>query len=237
MLAGGVGVERSTENLQSESQLLGAPRPRALEHHVLEHVGDAHLVRALVERCSTDPRPQCDRPYSRHVLREYGQPVRQNGTAQFRFGGLRSEGHSRERPPSLPRPPPRGRRGRSPRSERSPDSLLSPPSAPTAAIAGDSPPPDPPPLDDSLSGFGVSAFIDRRKRPRSSRSRSLTVTRSPFFTTSSVFSVPPCSSLEMWTMPSVPVVVWTKAPNAVVLLTVPSYVSPITGSAVSAWII
>src|SRR5438477_8276421 len=235
MLARGVGVERATEYLERQGQLLGAASPRPLEHHVLEHVRNAHLLGALVQRCRAHPRPQCDRPYSRHVLREYGQPVRQNGTAQFRFGGLRSEGHSRERPPSLPpRPPPRGRRGRSPRSERSPDSPPSPPSAPTAAIAGESPPPDPPPLDDSPSGFGVSAFIDRRKRPRSSRSRSLTVTRSPFFTTSSVFSVRPCLSSEMWTRPSVPGMISTKAPNAVVLLTVPSYVSPITGSAVSA---
>src|SRR5437764_9107488 len=168
MLAGGVGVERTTEYLERQGQLLGAASPRPLEHHVLEHVRNAHLLGALVQRCCAHPRPQCDRPYSRHVLREYGQPVRQNGTAQFRFGGLRSEGHSRERPPSLPRPPPRGRRGRSPRSprsERSPDSPLSPPSAPTAAIAGDSPRPTRPPPTTRLPASGSTPSSTERSRP------------------------------------------------------------------------
>src|SRR5438477_7598602 len=203
MLARGVGVERATEYLERQGQLLGAASPRPLEHHVLEHVRNAHLLGALVQRCRAHPRPQCDRPYSRHVLREYGQPVRQNGTAQFRFGGLRSEGHSRERPPSLPPRPPRERRGRSPRSPRSersppPPSSWEPPSAPTAASAGASPLPSSLfPLPASPSGFGESAFMDRRKRPRSSRSSSFTLTRSPFLTTSSVFSVRPCFSSEM----------------------------------------
>src|SRR5437762_3587127 len=230
VLSRGVGIERPTENFQCQRQLFCATSAGALEHHVFEHVRDAHLLGALVERCCAHPRPQCNRPYSRHVFREYGQPVRQNGTAQFRFGGLRSEGHSRERPPFLPRPP-RDRRGlspRSPRSELSACSSPSPPlpavSAPTAASAAVSPLPSsrrPLPAA-SPSGFDTSAFIDRRKRPRSSRSSSLTFTRSPFFTTSSVFSVRPCFSSEICTSPSVPGMISTKAPNAVVLFTVPS---------------
>ena len=122
----------------------------------------------------------------------------------------------------LPRPP-RPLRGRPPRS---------PPSR-----RGRSPP-SPPPLPGSGSGMpsgrGTSAFIDRRRRPRSSRSISFTFTRSPFFTTSSVFSVRSWRISEMCTRPSVPGMISTNAPNGVVVFTVPSYVSPTTGSAVSA---
>src|SRR3954462_3593421 len=116
-------------------------------------MGDAHLVGAFMQRSRAHPRPESDRPYPRHVFREYGQSVRENGTSQVRRGGLRCEGHSRERPPFLPRDPPRRRRGgslRSPFSERFPP--FSPPSAwfpaPPAARAGESPPPSsrlPPP--------------------------------------------------------------------------------------------
>src|SRR5256885_8641857 len=141
-----ISVQRATEGLQRECQLLGAALWRAFEHHVLQHMRDAHFLGRFMERGSANPCPESDRPYSRHVFREYGQPVRQNGAAQISACGLRSEDHSRERPPPfLPRPP-RERRGlspRSPRSDRSGRSSLSPPSlpsppvsAPTAASAG-----------------------------------------------------------------------------------------------------
>src|SRR3954465_4316667 len=240
VLSRGVGVERAAEGLERQRQISGTPRRSALEHHALQHMGDAHLVGAFMRRSRAHPGPESDRPYSRHVFREYGQSVRENGTSQVRRGGLRCEGHSRERPPSLPRDPPRPRRGLSPRSPRSEPSLRSSPpsawlSAPTAAKAGDSLLPSSRfPLPSSPSGFGTSAFIDSRSLPRSSRSSSLTFTRSPFLTTSSVFSVRPCLSSERCTRPSVPGMISTNAPKAVVLFTVPSYVSPITGSAVRA---
>src|SRR5205814_4804318 len=151
VLTCGVRIERASKNLEREGELLCAARGSALENHVLEHMRDAHLLGALVKRRGANPRPQSDRPYSRHVLREYCQSVGEDGTAQLRLGGRRGEGHSRERPPSLPPRPPRERRGRSPRSPRSerpsPSPLFSPSPAPTAASAGDSPPapPAPPP--------------------------------------------------------------------------------------------
>src|SRR5688572_7688733 len=232
MLARGICVERSAKGLECEREILRRARRRALEHHVLEHVRDAHDLRSLVQCRSAHPRPQSNRPHSRHVLREYGQSVGQDGAAKSYFILRRECTHSRLRPPPLRGERLRGRRGRSSRrlelslSPSSEDSAgaLSPLRA--SAWKGDAP--------SAASGFGTSAFIERRRRPRSSRSRSFTLTRSPLFTTSSVFSVRPCLSSEMCTRPSVPGMISTKAPNAVVLLTVPSYVSPITGSAVSA---
>ena len=100
-----------------------------------------------------------------------------------------------------PRRPPR-----SPRSSRSAGGAPAPSPAAGAASSG------------MPSGFGSSAFIDRRRRPRSSRSMSLTFTRSPFLTTSSVFSVRPWRISEMWSRPSVPGMISTNAPNAVVAL-------------------
>src|SRR5688500_3868050 len=247
VLAGGVGVERAAERLQGQGDVLRAPRGRPLEHHVLEEMRHPHPIARLVHGRRADPRAECDRPYSRHVLGEYGQPVRQDSPVKR---ALRVEGLAAHR-----RVRPRDER-RGPRSAGSTPGLPSPscsPSPPRAARGsaasrrcsswrrGRSPPrsprpPRPPPFPSSSvapSGFGRSAFIERRSRPRSSRSSSFTFTRSPFFTTSSVFSVRPCLSSEMCTSPSLPGMISTNAPNAVVLLTAPSYVSPITGSAVS----
>src|SRR5207245_1297742 len=81
--------------------------------------------------------------------------------------------------------------------------------------------------------FSSSAFRDSRMRPRSSTSSSLTRTWSPFFTTSSVRSVRPCCNSEMCNSPSTPGRISTKAPNAVVLFTTPSYTLPTSG----VWII
>ena len=38
VLAGGVGIQRSSQHFESEGELLGAARRRALENHMLEHV-------------------------------------------------------------------------------------------------------------------------------------------------------------------------------------------------------
>src|SRR5207247_7898910 len=72
------------------------------------------------------------------------------------------------------------------------------------------------------SGFSSSALRDNRLPPRSSTSSSFTRTWSPFFTTSSVRSVRPCCSSEMWSNPSTPGRISMNAPNAVVLFTTPS---------------
>src|SRR5207245_503558 len=85
----------------------------------------------------------------------------------------------------------------------------------------------------AVSGLSSSAFRESRMRPRSSTSSSLTRTWSPFFTTSSVRSVRPCCNSEMCNSPSTPGRISTKAPNAVVLFTTPSYTLPTSG----VWII
>src|SRR5437879_10079964 len=74
----------------------------------------------------------------------------------------------------------------------------------------------------AASGLSISALRESRIRPRSSTSSSFTRTWSPFFTTSSVRSVRPCCSSEMWSNPSTPGRISMNAPNAVVLFTTPS---------------
>src|SRR6266576_513794 len=82
----------------------------------------------------------------------------------------------------------------------------------------------------AASGLSISALRESRIRPRSSTSSSFTRTWSPFFTTSSVRSVRPCCSSEMWSRPSTPGRISMKAPNAVVLFTTPSYTLPTSGT-------
>jgi hypothetical protein len=72
----GVRIERAAEHLERERNVLGRPIARALEHHVFEHVRHAHAFARLVNRGGTDPCPKCDRPHSRHGLREHGQSIR-----------------------------------------------------------------------------------------------------------------------------------------------------------------
>src|SRR5579872_1237823 len=238
MLARRVGVERSAQHFERERDLARRARPGALEHHVLEEVRDAHALAGFVHRRGAHPGPETDRPYSRHVLREHGQSVGQRRAAQSRVGLSPNRAHRRERPP-------RRERGRPCDSAPSPP-LCGSASLPAPAAAGSR---SPPPCGRSLrwrsprpslgcsgvpSGFGMSAFMERRRRPRSSLSMSFTRTVSPFLTTSSVFSVRPCWSSEMCTRPSVPGRISTNAPNGVVLLTTASYVAPISGSLVSA---
>src|ERR1051326_5048735 len=86
----------------------------------------------------------------------------------------------------------------------------------------------------AASGLSISALRERRMRPRSSTSSSFTRTWSPFLTTSSVRSVRPCCSSEIWSSPSTPGMISTNAPNAVVLFTTPSYTLPTSGSCTSA---
>src|SRR5690606_23710072 len=67
-----------------------------------------------------------------------------------------------------------------------------------------------------------TALRDRRSRPFSSIERSLTLVVSPFLSTSSVLSVRPSWSSEMWHSPSTPGRISMNAPKEVVLLTTPS---------------
>src|SRR5258708_5949805 len=179
---------------------------------------DAHHLASLMQRRRPHPGPEGDRPHSRHMLREYGQSIGKRGALEVAARCSTSD-HRRDR---SPRGRLRGRSLRSPPLDSPPSELAEPSERSVRSRGGSSTIP---------SGFGTSAFIDRRRRPRSSRSMSLTFTRSPFLTTSSVFSVRPCLSSEMCTRPSVPGMISTNAPNCVVDLTIPSYVPPTIGSA------
>src|SRR5512140_767228 len=237
VLARRVCVERAAQHLERQRNLARRAMLRSLEHHVLEQMRHSHPLARLMDGCRANPGAESNRPHTRHVLREYGQSIRKLSAAQPGVGRRRDDGHLRDRPPR-PDPPPRR-----PRSSPPDDgaSVLSPGATPlataTAPLSSRRGPREPFESSDVPSGFGTSAFIDRRRRPRSSRSMSFTRTRSPFLTTSSVLSVRPCASSEMCTSPSVPGKISTNAPNAVVLLTVPSYSAPISGSTVRALII
>ncbi len=82
VLARGVRVERAAEHLERQRDLARRAVPRSLEHHVLEQMRDAHPLARLVHRSGTHPGAESNRPHSRHVLREYGQTIRQLSSAQ-----------------------------------------------------------------------------------------------------------------------------------------------------------
>src|SRR5712692_6297686 len=183
-VTGGVGVERSAPRLERQRDLLRRTALGALEHHVLEQVGDAHLGAGLVGARAPHPDPYRHRADARDSLRQHDHTARRGG-----LGDLPVE----------------------------PDRLHQ------CERAG------------AASGLSSRAFRDSRMRPRSSTSSSLTRTWSPFFTTSSVRSVRPCCSSEIWSSPSTPGRISMNAPKAVVLFTTPSYTLPTSGSCTSAW--
>src|SRR3954453_11646543 len=203
---------------------------RALEQQVLEEVRHARLGGRLVTRARAHPHAERDRAHGGHLLRD--DPNAVGGLRQADalgqiprgadIGGCRAQWRRlplrpRSRPPSRrsPRPPPPPRPP--PRGPRSPEPTF-------ASSAGDLP---------STAG---SSERRRPMRPRS-RSTSTTVTSSssPCLRTSSTESTrSPGLTLEMWSSPSVPLVSSTKAPNAVVLTTLPLNLSPTSASLVIA---
>src|SRR5213078_1334477 len=178
-VARGVGVERAAPRLERQRDLLCRAALGALEHHVLEQVGHAHLGAGLVGARTAHPDPDRHRADARHPLGQHHNPARRGG-----LGDLPVE----------------------------PDGLHQ------CERAG------------AASAFSSSALRERRIRPRSSTSSSFTRTWSPFFTTSSVRSVRPCCSSEIWSNPSTPGRISMNAPNAVVLFTTPSYTLPTSGT-------
>jgi hypothetical protein len=67
-----------------------------------------------------------------------------------------------------------------------------------------------------------TTFMERRTLPRSSAPRNFTFTLSPSLTTSGHLLDARAASSEMWTRPSFGPKKFTKAPNSIVLTTVPS---------------
>src|SRR5262249_22007152 len=84
VLARCVRVERTAQGLELQGDLLGASPRGALEHHVLEEVRHAETFRRLMHGGRAHPGPKRHRPHSRHVLREYGQPIWKYRTAELR---------------------------------------------------------------------------------------------------------------------------------------------------------
>ena len=78
----GEGVEPAAADLQLEGQLLGAAPLGALEDHVLEQMGDPHLLPALVRTGGAHVDADGCRADARQLLGEDDHPVRRRGPEQ-----------------------------------------------------------------------------------------------------------------------------------------------------------
>ena len=79
MLARGVGVEAAADPLDLLGDGAGGPAGRALERHVLEHVGHAVDFGRLVARADIDPDAERGRLQAGHVLADDAQAVGEGG--------------------------------------------------------------------------------------------------------------------------------------------------------------
>ena len=75
VVAAGVGVEAPAPHLELERDLVRGAPLGALEHHVLEQMGDPHHGASLVGAGGPDPDPQCGRAHPRQLLRQEGAAV------------------------------------------------------------------------------------------------------------------------------------------------------------------
>src|SRR5205085_3381291 len=212
------GVQMPAHRLEAQGQLVGVAGVRALEHHVLEEVRHPRLHRRLVPRADANPDADRDRAHGLHVLPDEREPRWKddflNAVAlRLPHGNLRYQNGGPVGPPrqlrTWPAALPRYRRecsGRRPRSR--------PPPPEGRSRGGGSPP--------SGSTYPGSACL-RLSLILPSRSIPITLTRtvSPSLITSSTRSTRLGSSSEMWTRPSLPGEISTKAPNGTTRRTVP----------------
>ena len=82
VVAAGEGVEAAAAHLELERELPGRPPLGALEHHVLEQMGDAHLLGPLVRAGGAHVDPDGRRADARQPFGEDDQPVRRRGAEQ-----------------------------------------------------------------------------------------------------------------------------------------------------------
>ena len=82
-IARGVGVERAAAGLERERDFLRRAALRALEDHVLEQVGDAHLRPRLVGAGGLHPNADRRGPNARHPLAQHGDTVGRGGAMDF----------------------------------------------------------------------------------------------------------------------------------------------------------
>ena len=79
----GVRVERSTAGFEGQRDLLRGAPFGALEHHVLEQMGHAHLRTRLVRAGGPHPHADGRGANARHPLAEHGDAVRRGGPIDF----------------------------------------------------------------------------------------------------------------------------------------------------------
>jgi hypothetical protein len=78
----GESIEPATPDLELQSELARAPSLSALEHHVLEEMGDAHLATPFVRASRADVNTDRCRADTRQLFRKDDQPVRRCGPEQ-----------------------------------------------------------------------------------------------------------------------------------------------------------
>ena len=82
VVAAGEGVEAAAPDLELQRELLGGAALGALEHHVLEQMGDAHLLAALVGAGRAHLEAGGRRADARQLLGEDDEPVRRRGAEE-----------------------------------------------------------------------------------------------------------------------------------------------------------
>jgi len=75
---GGEGVGVAAEEIQSAGDFPGTPLLGALEHQVLDEVGDTVLAERLVPGAAAQPHTETDRAELGHLLGEKSHPAGEN---------------------------------------------------------------------------------------------------------------------------------------------------------------
>ncbi len=82
LLARRIGIDEATDTLDLLGDAARGPALRALERHVLEHVGDAVGVLGLVARARTHPDADGRRLQMRHLVGDDGQTILKPGNGR-----------------------------------------------------------------------------------------------------------------------------------------------------------
>jgi hypothetical protein len=85
---GGEGIETASDGVNRAGDLFGGSILGALEHHVLNEVGDAEFMRLLLAGSGADPNTYGDAPNVPHTFGDHTDPIGQSGT--FNLAGFLS---------------------------------------------------------------------------------------------------------------------------------------------------
>ncbi len=75
---GGERIELAADGIDLLGDILGGPRGRALEQHVLDKMGHAAPLSGFVTRAAGEPHADADGSHLRHALCQNAKPVIEN---------------------------------------------------------------------------------------------------------------------------------------------------------------